>query len=490
MPKSKTKRGREDLKGNAGPSKRSRLSSDPKKNKEIISSKVISKLKDVVKGDRTSAIEEWVKSHPVTVEGLTVEQSDLLCNAFRDESCWSGATLDVAKLVGELAKSGVLNPFAIYKIACIECVESEIKQLFDKALESFRSDLSHKGACEEDRNLACSDKLARVELLSSMGRRDPVFNFWIDQESGNLRENIEAEDGFNKAVDFKWSKGVEHFYNRLCSEEKLVKEEREKLLVSAIAKLSPLQSSYKLASTLNSLLGKVISAKVDHKSLLGLPNKKDRGVIYRPLSYLVEHGFLCTTKYVIQYLSEGCSRSEAEKMLSPRGYAHLLSSLSFVVVSKDYDLDNRNEARSAISSLWESSVFNQNKINVVDPFKDRIAFVAMENAISNLIVDQENSKDTQSAGDGEKVDLVLSILKFAKDCCSDKSFKSLKERIANSLDKTRNSKMIDATSSCNLIEELCKSARNLNLFSASTEGPQSTLVGTNVSISPAAVVNK
>ncbi|MDE5061925.1 hypothetical protein [Wolbachia endosymbiont of Drosophila tsacasi] len=115
MPKSKTKRGTEDLKGNAGPSKRSRLSSDPKKNKEIISSKVISKLKDVVKGDRTSAIEEWVKAHPVTVEGLTVEQSDLLCNAFRDESCWSGATLDVAKLVGELAKSGVLNPFLYIK---------------------------------------------------------------------------------------------------------------------------------------------------------------------------------------------------------------------------------------------------------------------------------------------------------------------------------------------------------------------------------------
>lgn len=39
----------------------------------------------------------------------------------------------------------------------------------------------------------------------------------------------------------------------------------------------------------------------------------------------------------------------------------------------------------------------------------------MESAISNFIVDQKNSKDTQSAGDGEKVNLVLSILKFAKD---------------------------------------------------------------------------
>lgn len=102
-------------------------------------------------------------------------------------------------------------------------------------------------------------------------------------------------------------------------------------------------------------------------------------------------------------------------------------------------MENRNEVRSAISSLWKSSVFNQNKINVVGSFKDRIAFVAMENAISNLIVNQESSKDTQSAGDGEKVDLVLSILKFAKDCCSDKRFESLKKRIANSLDKTRDS---------------------------------------------------
>lgn len=111
------------------------------------------------------------------------------------------------------------------------------------------------------------------------------------------------------------------------------------MLVSAIAKLSPLQSSYKLAATLNSLLGKIISAKVGHKSLLGLSNKKDSGVIYRPLSCLVEHGFLYTTKYVIQYLSDGCSRAEVEKIISPRGYAHLLSSLSFVVVSKDYDLE-------------------------------------------------------------------------------------------------------------------------------------------------------
>lgn len=114
----------------------------------------------------------------------------------------------------------------------------------------------------------------------------------------------------------------------------------------------------------------------------------------------------------------------------------------------------------------------------------------MENAISNLIVDQESSKDTQSAGHGEKVDLVLSILKFAKDCCSDKNFESLKKRIANSLDKTKDSKIIGSTSSSNLIEELCKSAKSLRLSSASSEGPQSMLVGTNVSISPAVVVNK
>ena len=490
MPKSKTKRGTEDLKGNAGPSKRSRLSSDPKKNKEIISSKVISKLKDVVKGDRTSAIEEWVKAHPVTVEGLTVEQSDLLCNAFRDESCWSGATLDVAKLVGELAKSGVLNPFAIYKIACIECVESEIKQLFDKALESFRSDLSHKGACEEDRNLACSDKLARVELLSSMGRRDPVFNFWIDQESGNLRENIEAEDGFNKAVDFKWSKGVEHFYNRLCSEEKLGKEGRGKLLTSAIAKLSRLQSSYKLASTLNFLFDKVTSETVGHKSLLVLRDDKSRDVIYLSLSVLIEHGLLCTVKRFVEYLTKECAGFQAGEILPCSGYAELFSSLSFVVVSKDYDLDSKNEARSAISSLWKCSGFEEHKVNVLDSSKDLLAFIAMKNAIVNLTVDWECCKDTRSAGDGEKIDLVSNILKFAKDCCSDKSFKSLKERIANSLDKTRDSKMIGATSSSNLIEELCKSAKSLSLSSASSEGPQSMLVGTSVSISPAAVVNK
>lgn len=59
------------------------------------------------------------------------------------------------------------------------------------------------------------------------------------------------------------------------------------------------------------------------------------------------------------------------------------------------------------------------KINVVDPFKDKITFVTIEDAISNLIVDQENIKDNQSANDSKKVNLVLSILKFAKEFCSD-----------------------------------------------------------------------
>lgn len=113
-----------------------------------------------------------------------------------------------------------MDPFAIYEIACIECVKSEIRQLFNKMLESFKLDLCHKGASKENRELAANDKLARVELLRFVEKDDHVFSFWIDEKSGDLKENIEAEDGFNNAVDFKWSKGVEHFYNLLCSEKK------------------------------------------------------------------------------------------------------------------------------------------------------------------------------------------------------------------------------------------------------------------------------
>lgn len=80
-------------------------------------------------------------------------------------------------------------------------------------------------------------------------------------------------------------------------------------------------------------------------------------MIYRPFNCLVEHDFLCTIECVIQ-LSQECSRFEVEEILSLRGCANLLSSLSFVVVSNDYNLDNRNEARSVISSLWKSSVFD------------------------------------------------------------------------------------------------------------------------------------
>lgn len=50
--------------------------------------------------------------------------------------------------------------------------------------------------------------------------------------------------------------------------------------------------------------------------------------------------------------------------------------------------------------------------------------------------------------------------------------------------------MIDATSSYNLTEELCKSVKSLSLSSASTEGLPSTVIGTSVSIALATVINK
>lgn len=84
----------------------------------------------------------------------------------------------------------------------------------------------------------------------------------------------------------------------------------------------------------------------------------------------------------------------------------------------------------------------------------------------------------------------MSILTFAKDCYSNESYKSLKGTIVNSLNKTKNFKLIDAASSYSLVEELCKSSESLCLSSASAEGPQSTLVGTSVSISSATVINK
>lgn len=145
----------EDLKDNAIPSKRSRFICDPKKNREVIFRKVITKLKDVVKDDRSSIIQQQVKAHPVTVDGLTVVQSDLLCNAFHDESCWSNATLNSPKLIKELAKLGVLNPFTTYKITCINMGRMKFSNYLTRPEEYFRSDLSHKSACDKDKNLTC-----------------------------------------------------------------------------------------------------------------------------------------------------------------------------------------------------------------------------------------------------------------------------------------------------------------------------------------------
>lgn len=79
------------------------------------------------------------------------------------------------------------------------------------------------------------NKYIRSDLLESMGSYDPVFSFWINRESGTLKEYNNV-DGFREAVDLKWSEGVEYFYNLLS------RQEREEEAISAVTTLSTIQS--------------------------------------------------------------------------------------------------------------------------------------------------------------------------------------------------------------------------------------------------------
>lgn len=103
-------------------------------------------------------------------------------------------------------------------------------------------------------------------------------------------------------------------------------------------------------------------------------------------------------------------------------HAHIFTSFLFLVVSKNYYLDNRNEAMYAINRFWKYSVFNQHIINV-DFSKDKIAFITIENLILNFIVNQEHNKISLSVSDNENVYLAMNILKFAEHHCSDKNLK-------------------------------------------------------------------
>lgn len=152
-----------------------------------------------------------------------------------------------------------------------------------------------------------SDQYVRNILLSSMKRNGPVFDFWIDRESGELKK-YDAVEGFDSTVKLKWSEGVEYFYNQL--EEK----DKEKKLTEAIVALSRPQSVKRDAPILDFCVRNI----GDKDTLLQKLLQKDKGV-YFLLAELIESCFLI--RFMIWYSAGVIKAFQQEETVRTR-YSH------------------------------------------------------------------------------------------------------------------------------------------------------------------------
>lgn len=123
-----------------------------------------------------------------------------------------------------------------------------------------------------------------------MGSYDPAFSFWINRESGTLKEYNNV-DGFREAVDLKWGEGVEYFYNLLS------RQEREEEANSAVTALSTVKCNYNRATVLDFCLYKM-DDPTKHELLLKLL-EKDQGV-YSLLNGLIRWSFLDTVQDIMK----------------------------------------------------------------------------------------------------------------------------------------------------------------------------------------------
>lgn len=331
-----------------------------------------------------------------------------LHNVFQDEGCWSGVRLDNAALGQRFTEEkigGIDNPLRKYEMACSYCVVDKIHPLFQKAFESYKNGFSSDEL--DSRGNPITDEYIRNSLLGGIGRKGPVFDFWIDRESGELKK-YDAVEGFDSAVKLKWSEGVEYFYNHL-------KEDKEKKLTEAIIALSRVQSVEKDAPILDFCVNKI----VDKDTLLQKLSQKDKGV-YALLAELIESCFFDTVHDLVQCwcykgVSERGDGDHSEKIFSYEEYKLLLSSLSNVM------LDNPElnaQARSLIMEMWRCGRFYKHKEAAVDTSNFQ---VPIENALAGLVVNWERS--------GRKSDEkkeILEIMLFAKDRFPEK-FESFKE---------------------------------------------------------------
>lgn len=392
---------------------------------------VLKKLQDVIEhsdpniaAGRRLAIERWVKTYIRQVEYLKDNELQFLYHVFRDENCWSGRRLNNATLGQKLTaeKIGEIeNPFSRYNMACRYCIVDKIQPLFQEKFEFHKGRFSPDAVDDDGRPAANNNKYIRSDLLGSMESYDPVFSFWIDRESEGLKlKEYSNVEGFKGAVGLRWSEGVEYFYDRLSERE------REKEIIGAITTLSSVQCNHNGAVILDFCLSKM---NTQEKSKLlknsGL-SKKDKG-IYSLLSVSIRQNFFDTVQAMVPMFK---NKILEDKILSPKDYALLLSSLSDKVIENP---TLSTQARKIMMDLIKCGNFNnhEEKEEKAAVFFSN-GIVPIKHALAGLIIDLELSSGTGSAANSKKSE-IIEILEFAKKFCSATDFKNFEKSIVKNL---------------------------------------------------------
>lgn len=381
---------------------------------------ILKKLQGVIKhtdheiaAGRRLAIERWVKTYIRQVEYLKNGELQFLYNIFCDESCWLGTRLNntiLGQRFTEEKIGEIENPLSKYNMACRYCLVDKIHPFFQEKFTSYKDSVP-SGAVDGDGN-SITDRHMRNSLLTYIKSHDPVFSFWINKESGELEQYDNAVDGFERAVKFKWSEGVEYFYNRLK------KEDKDKKITETILALSSAQSNQNSAS----ILDFCVNNTVDKNALLDKLLQKDK-VVYSLFSALIDWGFLDTVQSLVQdWFCKKEISVTADKIFSHKDYTLLLFSLSDTMLkSPALSL----QARKIVFGLWGSGHFYQHKKDAVDTSN---GIVPIKGVLAGLIVNWKRDGGSNL----EERKEILDILSFAKDCFPEK-FAFFKEKIIKNL---------------------------------------------------------
>ncbi|WP_341810168.1 MULTISPECIES: cytoplasmic incompatibility factor CifA [unclassified Wolbachia] len=377
-----------------------------------------------VAAGRKSAIKRWVgvlqDNFMEHIKYFKDDKLRFLHEVFQDEDCWSGIRLNNAALGQRFTEEkigGVDNPLSEYDIACRYCVVDKIHHLFQEQFESYKGSFSSNAV--DGYGNPVTDIYIRNSLLNGMKREDPVLSFWIDRESGELKQ-YDAVEGFDSAVKLKWSEGVEYFYNHLKEEDK------EKKLTEAIIALSRVQSVEKDAPILDFCVRNI----ADKDTLLQKLLQKDKGV-YSLLAELIESCFFDTVHDLVQcwcYKGVSAGGDCSDKIFSQRDYKLLLSSLSDVMLKNP---ESSAQARSVIMKIWEcDSLDEYKKTAIIDTSNGRIP---IKGVLAELIVNWKR-EDIYKSDEEKEVEKkeILDMMLFAKNSFPER-FEFFKEKIIKNL---------------------------------------------------------